>query len=251
MTSRSSCSAPPTGPACSSGCAAGCWPKPRSRHPTSTCSWSPTRPPRPANTSSSGRDTSRPRWTSDLLAAGEEPEDHTCPLPHAPHSTPSTRQKSRGRAPYWRPPPGLHLGVTRRPGAYRLLVTLLRVLEIAGCRNFSATMTRMAMKARMRAYSTMPWPSSARSRSLATRVCAATICLVTNSLIDDPSRNSVLSLMHVTLLCCRAGDTMSDEARAPQRPIGYRLPSNRLTLVYQFPDLVEELIKARDAAGWE
>jgi hypothetical protein len=44
---------------------------------------------------------------------------------------------------------------------------------------------------------------------------------------------------------------MSDEARAPQRPIGYRLASKRLTLVYQFPDLVEELIKARDAAGWE
>jgi hypothetical protein len=34
----------------------------------------------------------------------------------------------------------------------------------------------------MRAPSSMPWPSSARSRSLATRACAATICLVTNSL---------------------------------------------------------------------
>ena len=44
---------------------------------------------------------------------------------------------------------------------------------------------------------------------------------------------------------------MSDDVRAPQRPIGYRLASNRLTSVYQFPDPVEELIEARDAAGWE
>src|ERR687885_1726875 len=125
-----------------------------------------------------------------------------------------------------------HLSGHTDIAAYRLLVTLLRVLEMAGCRNFSATMTRMAMKARMRAYSTMPWPSSARSRSLATRVCAATICLVTNSLMNDISRNSVFSLTRATRPCRRAGDTMSDEACAPQRPIGYRLPSNRLPLAH-------------------
>src|SRR5436309_14511178 len=97
------------------------------------------------------------------------------------------------------------------PWAYRLLETLLRVLEIEGCRNFSATMTRMAMKARMRAYSTMPWPSSARARSWATRACAVTICLVTNSLMKGTSGNS--AYLSRTLLF-RAVENIVHDARA-------------------------------------
>jgi hypothetical protein len=44
---------------------------------------------------------------------------------------------------------------------------------------------------------------------------------------------------------------MRDETPAPQRPIGYQSASKRLTSVYQFPDPIEELIKAGDAASWE
>ena len=67
---------------------------------------------------------------------------------------------------------------------------LLRVLEMAGCMNFSATMTRMAMKVRMTAYSTMP------QRFLLHHACAATISLVANSLMPH-------SVLHVFIWVSR------------------------------------------------
>src|SRR5919198_296690 len=116
-----------------------------------------------------------------------------------------------------------HLSGHTDIAAYRLLVTLLRVLEMAGCRNFSATMTRMAMKARMRAYSTMPWPSSARSRSLATRACAATICLVTNSLISLLPSRMVHQLDASRASVASTGTIISPLPPRPQPPSRYPL----------------------------
>src|SRR5205085_9757616 len=65
--------------------------------------------------------------------------------------------------------------------AYMLLDTLFSVLEIAGCRNCIATITRMLMKNRMRLYSTKPCPLRRRSRNRAINVSAAVIRFVVNA----------------------------------------------------------------------